>query len=274
MRAALLDGIDEADYLWLQALLKAGRQASLASVQQAEERLAPLLWRRHVPGFGGLMRILREEPDGLLADEVLDRLASAGGWFFHDPHPCQLLRAHALTALAASRAESRRLRLWSVACGLGQEPYSLALLLEHAMPQLKGWDINILATDASGGALARAREGAYGRDEVGRGLPLSLLTRYFEQQGLRWVLQAQVRRLVEFRPLRLEGVWDGLERMDLILLRNVMAGLDGPERSRLVRRAAAQLNPGGWLVLEPQDEVGPVAGLTRVETPHGQAWRA
>jgi chemotaxis protein methyltransferase CheR len=274
MRAALLDGIDEADYLWLQERLRARRSVDLGLVEQAEERLAPLLWRRHVPGFGALMRILREEPEGLLADEAFDRLANGGTWFFQDPHPCQLLRSHALSALAQSRGASRRLRLWSVACGDGQEPYSLAMLIQHAMPPMKDWDISILATDASAGSLARAQAAAYDRDEVGRGLPLSMLTRYFDQQGLRWVVQEQVRRMVAFQPLRLEGVWKGVDAMDLILLRNVMAGLDAPARANLVRRAAAQLNPGGWLVLEPQDELGAIPGLTRVETPHGQAWRA
>jgi len=273
MRTALLDGIGADDVAWLAGLLRGRSGVGLAGPAQAEERLAPLLWRRHVSGFRALMALLREEPDGLLAVEALDRLANAGNWFFRDAHPFQLLRTQVLPALVHA-AQGRPLRCWAACCGAGQEAYSLALCIRHYVPLLQHSIPEIWGTDPSECALSRARAAVYDRDEMSHGLPLALVVRYFELQGIRWQIKDEIRGLVRFQTLALVEPWSGLPDMDLILLRNALAGLDHSERDGLLRRAQAQLAPGGWLVLEPHEDAGPTPGLRKVDTPYGAAWQS
>ena len=122
---------------------------------------------------------------------------------FRDFHPFEALRKSILPELMTRRAYSKELNFWCAACSSGQEPYSLAILLQEYFPNLAGWKVRIIATDLSAEMLARAREGRYSQLEVNRGLPASLLVKYFRQQGSDWQIAEDLRRRVEFQIVNL-----------------------------------------------------------------------
>jgi chemotaxis protein methyltransferase CheR len=97
--------------------------------------------------------------------------------------------------------------------------------------------------------LGRARAGTYNQIEVNRGLPASLLIKYFEQQGTHWQLKQEIRDLVEFREMNLAQPWPFLPRMDLILNRNVMIYFDVETKKSILSRIARLLRPDGYLLL-------------------------
>ena len=169
--------------------------------------------------------------------------------FFRDHHPFEDLRTTILPELIRRRAAERRLDLWSAAASTGQEPYSLAILIREQFPELAGWSVNILATDLSAEVLERARAGRYNQIEVNRGLPVTLLMKYFRQQGTTWELVEEVRRMVDFRALNLARPWPPLPPMDLILLRNVMIYFEPETKREILGRVARLLRPGGYLLL-------------------------
>ena len=80
--------------------------------------------------------------------------------FFRDGTPFEIMKTHVLPQFQASRASSRRLRIWSAGCATGEEPYTLALLIRERAPELAGWDVQIIATDVNRAALAIAQEKA------------------------------------------------------------------------------------------------------------------
>ena len=255
------------DFRWLQAgLAKAcGNVLEDGRKFLAESRLAPLLWRHRLPGFSELFELLRSGAREDLMAEALDALAGSDTWFFRDLAPFELLRTQIIPDLIKARSAQRQLILWSAGCASGQEPYSLAMLLKEHFPVLQDWRIGILATDFSPSLVAKAEAGVFVRDEVNRGLPVSMLVKYFSQEGGQWRLGQDIRERVRFRTLRVDQPWEGLPPFDVILMRNVAVYFDPASRAQALQRMAAQLAPDGSLLLGAAETAGEAEGLERVD---------
>jgi len=169
--------------------------------------------------------------------------------FFRDKSPYETLR-QLVTEMIPKRSAHRQLVIWSAACSTGQEPYSMAMLLNEHFPDLvAAWRIRIIATDISEPVLARAREGVFSELETNRGLPAELLKKYFRPLQGKWSIVQECRRLIEFRCLNLNGPWPALPPCDVIFLRNVMLYFDVPTRAALVTKMRRVLKPDGALFL-------------------------
>jgi chemotaxis protein methyltransferase CheR len=214
-----------------------------------ESRLAPLVRRLELASITDLVGRLRAAPFNGLHTEVVEALVTTETSFFRDHHPFESLRKEVIPELLRRRAGERSLRIWCAACSTGQEPYSLALMFREHFPELRKWDVFLLATDLSREVLQRARAGRYNQIEVNRGLPAALLVKYFRQEGSDWQLQADVRELVRFQELNLAQPWPSLPRLDLVLLRNVMIYFDVETKRAVLGRLARLLRPDGYLVL-------------------------
>ncbi len=136
------------------------------------------------------------------------------------------------------------LKVWSAGCSTGQEPYSLAILLDEQA----AWRHQILATDLDRGALLKARQrGPYSSDDVSNVSP-ERLGRYFEPGGPPYYVKEKTGRAITFSELNL--LHDPFEKdFDLIVCRNVIIYFTDEAKQALYRRFAAALRPGGVLFL-------------------------
>jgi chemotaxis protein methyltransferase CheR len=214
-----------------------------------ECRLAPVLRQRNLNSIGELLAQLRFQPDNGLHRQIVEALVTTESSFFRDHSPFEALRKVVLPDLIHRRRSQRRLDIWCAASANGQEPYSIALLIREHFPELAGWKIGLLASDLSREVLARARDGRYNQVEVNRGLPATLLVKYFEQHGTDWQLQPAIRNTVEFREINLARSWPILPRMDLVLVRNVMIYFEIETKKSILERLARLLQPDGYLLL-------------------------
>ncbi len=214
-----------------------------------EARLAPLLRQLQLQSIGELVQQVRSAASNGLPGRIVDAMVTTETSFFRDHHPFEALRKKVLPELIERRGKDRRLNIWCAASSSGQEVYSLAMLVRESFPQLAGWDLLLLASDLSQEVLARAREGRYNQIEVNRGLPAPLLVKYFQQHGVTWQLQEDVRRMVDFREINLARPWPVLPRMDLVLLRNVMIYFDVDTKKNILNRMTRVLRPDGYLIL-------------------------
>jgi chemotaxis protein methyltransferase CheR len=214
-----------------------------------ETRLAPMLRARELGSITELVARLRAPDNGGMLAEIVEALVTTETSFFRDVHPFESLRKSVLPDLIRRRAGERSLAIWCAASSTGQEPYSVAMLLREHFPELRGWNVVLLATDLSRDVLARARTGKYNQIEVNRGLPAPLLVKYFQQHGTQWQLKEEIRNLVDFREMNLAQPWPFLPRMDLILNRNVMIYFDLPTKKSILHRIAGLLRPDGYLLL-------------------------
>jgi chemotaxis protein methyltransferase CheR len=215
----------------------------------AESRLLSLARREGYPSVADLVAQLRVGTVNGLHQRVVEAMTTNETSFFRDIHPFEALRKVVLPQLIEARKATRRLHIWSAASSTGQEPYSLAILLREHFPQLAGWDVRILATDLSTEVLARAREGIYGQIEINRGLPATLLVKYFQRQGVNWQLKDDLRKMVEFRAMNLIEPWPTMPSMDIVLIRNVLIYFDVPTKKDILGKTRRLLRPDGYLFL-------------------------
>jgi len=122
-------------------------------------------------------------------------------------------------------------------------------LIRENFPQLASWKIRILATDLSTEILARAREGRFSQLEVNRGLPASLLVRYFQKRGCDWYLRDDIRGMVDFQIVNLAGTWPFLLPVDIVMIRNVLIYFGVETKKQILGKIRRVLKPDGYLFL-------------------------
>lgn len=181
-------------------------------------------------------------------------------YFFRDRALFEALEQQVLPFLIETRrAEGTpRLRLWSAGCATGEEPYSLAILLDRLLHGGANWALTTLATDINAEALEKARRGHY-RQWSFRETPQWVRDGYFHRRGAETLeLDTRIRRTVTFTPLNLAedgypSVVTNTTAMDLILCRNVLMYFTREAQRQTVARLQRALVPGGWLVVSPSE---------------------
>ena len=214
-----------------------------------ESRLLPVARKWKLATFDDLVRVIRTKMDEAVVRDVVEAMTTNESFFFRDTKPFDQFKALVLPALLKSRAASRTIRIWSAACSSGQEPYSLAMILSESAAQLNGWKIEIVGTDLSTEILNRAKEGMYSQFEVQRGLPITMLVKYFAQIGDRWQINAKIRGMVQYKEFNLLQDPMPLGRFDVVFCRNVLIYFDQPTKSRVLNSVAKMMPEDGFLFL-------------------------
>jgi len=213
-----------------------------------EGRLTTVMRRFGFRSVNALIHELRHGRD-TLARAVTEAMTTNESSFFRDRPSFDKFREGLLPQLLQERARSKRLRIWSAACAAGQEPYSIAMILDDLKLQAKGWSIDLIATDLSSEMIARAEEGLYSHYEVQRGLAIRRLVANFTQEGGNWRIHENLRRMVSFRQFNLLDSFGWLDDLDVILCRNVLLYFDQKTKSQVLEKIAETLQPDGILML-------------------------
>lgn len=262
-------------FAWLAAFLKAesGLVLSEASHYLPAQRLSEIAREQGCAGLEALVARLRGGRHAALASRVVEAMTTNESSFFRDARPFAHFR-ETLARLGAARPPGVPLRIWSAACSTGQEAYSLAMLVAEAKAALAGRAVEILGTDLSRAALARARQGLYSRFEVERGLPPSLLARHFRKEGAGFRVSGALRAMVCWRRHNLLERLAPAGRFDVVFCRNVLLYFDPPTREGVLERIAATLPADGLLYLGGAETLRgvsqrfePLAGLRGVYAP-------
>jgi chemotaxis protein methyltransferase CheR len=214
-----------------------------------ESRLSPVAREYNTRDLDGLVETLRSGRNADLQRDVVDAMMTNESFFFRDGKPFDQFRQVVLPRLLRNRAAQKSFRIWSAACSTGQEPYTVAMILKEEAAKLAGWRVEIVGTDLSGDALDRARQGIYSQFEVQRGLPITLLVKYFTQTGDRWQIAPELRGAITFRPLNLLGDFTTLGSFDVVFCRNVLIYFDQPTKARILDKISRMIPPDGVLYL-------------------------
>lgn len=220
-----------------------------------EARLIPVAQSWGLTGLEALVLDLRRGGNERLSSAVTEAMTTNETLFFRDKTPFDELRDTLLPQLLESRKSSGRFRIWCAAASTGQEPYSLAMLLLEAFPQLQSWKIDIVGTDISTQALARAEEGVYSQFEVQRGLPIQYLMKYFEQVPNGWKIKTELKRHIQYRSLNLLDNFSHLGQFDLIMCRNVLIYFENDVKKKILDRMSGMLRSDGYLILGAAETV-------------------
>jgi chemotaxis protein methyltransferase CheR len=190
-------------------------------------------------------------------DEQKQLIAALGiqvSHFFRNPSTFLALKSRILPELLRmSRRQNSKLRIWSVGCAHGEEPYTVALLLKKMLQ--KGDHVAILGTDLSPDALKRAKSGYYPADRL-KEVPPDILAKYFSGNAQLYQINEEIRDLVQFfrHDIISEEVF---YRADLILCRNLLIYFAREKQQQVLELLAGALSPGGYLVLGRAETLAP-----------------
>lgn len=214
-----------------------------------EGKLRPLLKEFALPSLSHLVLAMMKADAHHLRSRAAQAVTVQESYFYRDKVPFQYFIDAMLPKLMAKRGDSRRIRIWCAAAATGQEPYSLAMELAERDGKLVGWTVEIVATDFVEDALGKARKGIYSQFKVQRGLPVSLLVKYFNKVGNAWEIGPDIRGKVEFRTHNLLDDGQALGTFDVIFCRNVLIYFDEATKRGVLCRLASRLAADGYLVL-------------------------
>ena len=201
-------------------------------------------------------------------------------YFFREQRSLDILEQQILPELLRARAQTeKQLRIWSAGCCSGEEPYSLAMLLDRLIPDFENWNLTILATDINPHFLRKAARGIYGAWSF-RDAPGWLRERYFNRrQDGRYEIQPRIRRMVSFSYLNLAedaypSLVNGTNAMDVILCRNVLMYFAQERARKVVNKLHRSLVDGGWLITSPTETSNvQFSAFTAVEFPGAFLYR-
>jgi chemotaxis protein methyltransferase CheR len=190
-------------------------------------------------------------------------------YFYRDKGSFEALREHVLPGLIQSRrGKEQRLRFWSAGCATGEEAYSIAMLLDNIIPDIKDWSITILATDINPHFLKSAAEGVY-REWSFRSAPLWVKERYFTKTKDGFEVLPRIREMVSFAYHNLvddpyPALINNTSAMDIIFCRNVLMYFSRKRTKEVVRHLNRCLTDNGWLVISPVEHFHAASSLFKV----------
>jgi len=214
-------------------------------------------------------------------NEVLASHLSVGEtYFFREKQSLGVFEEHILPQLLQLRRQNeRRLRIWSAGCSTGEEAYTIAILLDRLIPDLKEWNITILATDFNPKFLRKAAQGVYGEWSF-RDAPAWLRERYFTQgKDGRFEILPRIRKMVTFSYLNFaDDVYPSLlnntSAMDVIICRNVLMYFTAQRAKQVVGNFYRAQVDGGWLIVSPVEASNTLlSSFTPVEFPGAVLYR-
>jgi chemotaxis protein methyltransferase CheR len=236
-------------------------------------RLARRVRELGLASFADYYRHVTEADRGEMV-ALLDAVATNETHFFREPAHFDLLTSTVIPAWKAEAEAGRRpkrVRAWSAACSTGQEPYTLAMVLLEQLGPGEGWEVEIVATDLSTRALARARAADW-PVELAREIPPRHLKRWMlrgtgEQQG-RMKAGPELRAAVRFARVNLNDErWPVAGAFDLVFCRNVLIYFDAESKRRAVDRLLDRVAPGGLFFVGHSESLASVTRRVRAVAP-------
>lgn len=224
-----------------------------------ESRLNPLLRQQNVTSFADLVTRARSAGDGLLRQQIVDSITTNETLFFRDNTPYEAMKYKAIPETIDTKIgtpHANRLRIWSAACSTGQEPYSVAMVLHEMLPDIHRWDVQILATDVSNTAIAKASKGLFTDLEMDRGCDNRMRDRFFRRVPAGWQAEDSLRALISFRRMNLLEPFRMLGPFDIVLCRNVAIYFRKPQRDDLFHRISRVMTRDGYLFVGASETLG------------------
>jgi len=213
-----------------------------------ESRLMPLARARGLNTLSDIVTKMKAH-DEALARDVTEAMTTNESFFFRDDKPFTQFKEMVLPLMLSARAGKKAIRIWSAACSSGQEAYSLAMILKEEQARLAGWHIEIVGTDISMEMLEKAKAGLYSQFEVQRGLPITLLVKYFKKKDESWQIDPGLRSMVQFKEWNLLRDLKPLGQFDVVFCRNVLIYFDQPTKAQVLESISKQMPADGLLYL-------------------------
>lgn len=234
---------------------RTGHDFSLYKKSTLYRRIERRMGIHQINRIAEYVRYLRE--NSAEVDLLFKELLIGVTQFFRDPPEWERLKAEVLPTVLASRPSVGTLRVWVVGCSTGEEAYSLAILFQEALEELRperAFALQIFATDLDRDAIDRARLGVYGAN-IAADVSAERLRRFFVEEENGYRVGKAIREMVIFAVQNV--IMDPpFTKLDLLACRNLLIYLEPELQKKLLPLFHYSLNPGGTLFLGSAESVG------------------
>jgi chemotaxis protein methyltransferase CheR len=208
-------------------------------------------------GFSDYFSYVKNDLTGKAGVTLINKLTTNHTYFLREPQHFQFMERVVLPYLVAKENVKKDLRVWSAGCSSGEEPYTIAMMLDSYFGNEKYlWDTTILATDISTSVLEKAHKAIYLNQQL-KMLPDGWRAKYFNKINTESsILKELIRRQVIFRRFNLMNeIFPFKKKFHLILCRNVMIYFDAKTKRELINRFYEHMEPGGYLFIGHSESV-------------------
>lgn len=228
---------------------KSGLSLTQDKAYLIRSRLNPISKKWGYDNISVMTHVLRGVPPKDLIDDIIEAMTTGDTSFFRNKKAFDVIRDTVLPYYLSRQGGDKHIKIWCAAASSGQEPYSLAMLLKEEQENMPDWRFTITASDISHEILERAKEGVYTQFESQRGLSVSMLMKYFSQNGNTWSLSDEIKQMVQFKDFNLLDDMSNMGQFDIIFCRNVLVYFDEETRRDVLSRLNGQLADDGLLFL-------------------------
>lgn len=224
---------------------KTGIDLSCYKEQQMKRRLKSLYEKRGYKSFEEYFRAIDQDRD--LLHEFLDRMTINVSEFYRNAERWNCLAQNIFPEMITKNGS---LKVWSAACSTGEEPYTLAMILDNLTPNKRH---EILATDIDQVVLKKADNGVY-REQSLNELPKAYIGKNFTQKDEFYLIKPEIKSLVKFKQHNLLDD-EYPKQLDLIVCRNVLIYFTEDAKNQIIERFSEALKPGGVLFIGSTEQI-------------------
>jgi chemotaxis protein methyltransferase CheR len=229
---------------------RSGMWFSDSSKYLLQKRLSPRAKELNFDSFQKYFYFLQYDPRAESEfDQIYDLVTTNETYFFREPAQLAAFIEEIVPDILSQKSV-KKIRIWSAGCSSGEEPYSIAILLQEAGYYDRA-AFEIFASDINQAVLAKARKGQY-RENAFRATDVAIRDRNFtkEPDGS-WRIKDEVRNRVSFGRLNLydEARVSLLGHLDVIFCRNVIIYFDDSSKRVVVNNFYNRLTDSGYLLL-------------------------
>ena len=229
--------------------------------RRLEERIAAT----GSPSFQAYFSLLRADADHEI-EYLVNSFTVNETYFYREDHQLRCMTSNLLGAIVRQRPPGSTIRIWSIPCSTGEEPYSIALWLMENWPQVDNHNIEIVGSDIDTRALRAAAEGIYGDRALMR-LSRVIVDRYFKPVADgKHEIDEGLRNSIEFTRVNVIEPKDmaRYRDFDLIFCRNVLIYFDDASRRQAAENLYDCLRPGGYICLGHSESMSRISPLFSV----------
>ena len=221
-----------------------------SSIYLIQKRLTRRVRSHHLNDFRDYYRFIlydKNSEEELAA--IMDILTVNETYFFREQNQLKAFSDEILDELKGKNKDRKTLRIWSAGCSTGEEPYTIAMLVDEK-PDFTGWDIEIHGSDINQRVLQAARKGIYRKNSFRTTEPY-IINRYFKEEDGSYRITDSVKKNVNFSYLNLLDPFKMrfFGKMDVIFCRNVLIYFDNISRKKVIENFYDRLVDGGYLLL-------------------------
>ncbi len=232
-----------------------------------DRRIGERMQKNGCETFREYFATVRFEVDGEEMQRLVNQMTVNETYFFREDYQFQALVSGILPEFASRKDKGQSIRIWSVPCSSGEEPYSLAIYILEHWPDADRFDIEIMASDIDSAILAQAAAGIYGERSLQRLSP-DLRRKYFvAQKNNQFKISEELRTSIDFSRV---NVVDPLQmrrfrEIDVIFCRNMLIYFDDKSRLEVIEAMYDCLAPGGYICLGHSESMSRISSLFRAK---------